>query len=125
LRQGRPLWIRLVGDQRGAELNLNQITYIDFADRRQMIPYEPFNKFIRLNLIDDVPLRYQPENKLAGPGAWQEIQVTQPNISYDTPIDLWGTGDRIKADDINQNFINITQSLYLIQVTDLQFYIND
>jgi hypothetical protein len=118
-------WVRLVGDQNGAELNLSQITYNDLADRRQMIQYEPFNKFIRLNFGNVVPLCYQPENILIGQGVWQEIQVTQHNITYDIPIDLWGTGDRIKADDIKQNLINIQQSLYLIQVTNLKFYIND
>ena len=118
-------WVRLVGDQNGAELTLSQITYNDIAGRRQMIPYEPFNKFIRLNISNPVPLRYQPENVLIGKEPWQEIQVTQNNISYDTPIDLWGTGDRIKADDIEQGLVNISQSLYLIQVANLQFYIND
>jgi hypothetical protein len=118
-------WVRLVSNQNGAELNLNQITYNDLAGRRQMIRYEPFNKFIRLNFGNAAPLCYQPENILIGQGPWQEIQVTQHNISCDTPVDLWGTGDRIKADDIKQNLINIHQSLYLIQVTNLKFYIND
>jgi hypothetical protein len=118
-------WVRLVGDRNGAELNLSQITYNDLADRRQVIRYEPFNKFIRLNFGNVVPLCYQPENILIGQGVWQEIQVTQHNITYDTPTDLWGTGDRIKADDIKQNLITIQQSLYLIQVINLKFYIND
>ena len=118
-------WVRLVGDQNGAELYLNQITYNDIAGRRQMMQYEPFNKFIRVNVGISVPLRYQPENVLIDKEPWQEIHVTENNISYDTPIDLWGTGDRIKADDIERGLVNIPQSLYLIQVTDLQFYIND
>jgi hypothetical protein len=118
-------WFRLVGDQNGSELYLNQITYNDLAGRRQMIRYEPFNKFIRLNLGNAVPLPYQPENILVDHEPWQEIQVTQHNINYDTPVDLWGVGDRIKADDISRGLVNISQSLYLIQVTDLQFYIND
>jgi hypothetical protein len=102
-------WVRLVGDQDGAELSLSQITYNDIADRRQMIPYEPFNKIIRVNIGNSVPLRYQPENVLIGKEPWQEIQVAQNNTSYDTPIDLWGTGDRIKADDIEQGLVNIPQ----------------
>jgi len=118
-------WVRLVGDQNGAELNLNQITYNDVAGRRQMMKYEPFNKFIRINIGNSVPLRYQPENVLVDKEPWQEIQVSQYNISYDTPIDLWGTNDRIKTDDIEQGLVDIRQSLYLIQVTDLQFYVND
>ncbi|GMO25357.1 MAG: hypothetical protein Pg6A_12690 [Termitinemataceae bacterium] len=115
----------LVGDQNGGELSLSQIRYNDLANRGQKIPYEPFNKFIRLNLGNAVPLRYQPENILLGQGVWQEINVTQHNISYDTPMDLWGAGDRIKADDITQGLVNVQQSLYLIQVINLQFYIND
>jgi len=118
-------WVRIVGDQNGAELTLNQITYNDVAGMRQMIQYEPFNKLIRLNFGNSVPLRCQPENVLIGKEPWQEIPITQNNISYDTPIDLWGTGDRIKADDIEQGLVSIQQSLYLIQVTNLQFYIND
>jgi hypothetical protein len=78
-----------------------------------------------LNLGNAVPLRYQPENVLIGQGLWQEIQVAQPNITYDTPINLWGISDRIKADDIGQGLVNISESLYLIQVTNLKFYVND
>ena len=118
-------WVRLVGDQNGAELSLSQVAYNDIAGKRQMIPYEPFNKFIRLNIGNSVPLRYQPENVLIGKELWQEIQVTQYNNSCDTPADLWGTGDRIKAEDIEQGLVNISQSLYLIQVTSLEFYISD
>jgi hypothetical protein len=118
-------WIRLVGDKDGAELTLSQIIYNDVTGKRQMIRYEPFNKFIRLNIGDPVPLLYQPENILISSEPWQEIQVTQHNITYDTPIDLWGAGDRIKAYDIEQGLLNILQSLYLIQVSNLQFYVND
>jgi hypothetical protein len=118
-------WVRLVGDQDGAELSLSQITYNDIAGKRQMIPYEPFNKYIRLSMGNPVPLRYQPENVLIGKEPWTEIQVTQSNISYDTPIDLWGTGDRIKAEDIERGLVNIPQSLYYIKVKNLQFYISN
>jgi hypothetical protein len=45
-----------------------------------MIRYEPFNKIIRLNLGNVVPLCYQPENILIGQGPWQEIQVTYLNF---------------------------------------------
>jgi hypothetical protein len=38
-------WVRLVGDSNGAELNLNQIIYQDLANRRQMVRYEPLNKY--------------------------------------------------------------------------------
>jgi hypothetical protein len=118
-------WIRLVANQNGAELSLSQITYNDLAGISQRIHFEPFNKIVRLDLGTAVPLRYQPENILISPNPWQEIQVTQNNISFDTPTDLWGTGDRIKTDDIAQGLVNITQSLYLIQVTNLQFYTNE
>ena len=118
-------WVRLVGDKGGAELSLNQITYNDIEGKRQTIPYEPFNKYIRLNIGNSVPLLYQPENILVSGESWQEIQVTQHNITCDTPIDLWGAGDRINAYDIEQGLLNIPQSLYLIQVTNLQFYVND
>ena len=62
---------------------------------------------------------------MIGKEPWQEIQVTQYNVSYDTPIDLWGTGDRIKADDIERGLVNIPQSLYCIKVKNLQFYFSD
>jgi hypothetical protein len=118
-------WVRLVGDSNGAELNLNQIIYQDLANRRQMVQYEPLNKIIRLDLGNAVPLRYQPENILIGQNLWQEIQAPNHNIIFDTPVDLWGASDRIRADDISQERITITQSLYLIQATNLKFYIND
>jgi hypothetical protein len=118
-------WVRLVGDPNGAELNLNQIIYQDLANRRQMVQYEPLNKIIQLDFGNAVPLRYQPENILIGQNLWQEIQVPNHNIIFDTPVDLWGASDRIRADDISQGLISITQSLYLIQASDLKFYIND
>ncbi|MDR2194639.1 MAG: hypothetical protein LBP19_09315 [Treponema sp.] len=118
-------WVRIVGSPKGLALNSNQIVYNDLANNRQIIQYEPFNKIIRLDLGDAVPLRYQPENVLIGQKTWQEIHIAKYNITYDTPIDLWGTGDRIKAEDIKHGLVNITQSLYLIQVTNLQFYVNN
>jgi hypothetical protein len=118
-------WVRIVGDQNGAELNLNQLRYNDLAGRMQMIQFEPFNKVISLDFDNEVPLCYQPENILIGQKFWQEIQLAQHNVTYDTPVDLWGAGDRIKATDIEQGLVNIPQSLYLIQVTNLHFYIND
>jgi len=118
-------WIRIVGDQDGAELYLDQLNYIDLEGNMKKNPFEPFNKIIRLDLGKAVPLRYQPENKLIGQKTWQEIQLAQNNINFDTPIDLWGEGDRIKATDIEQGLINISQSLYLIQVKDLNFYVNN
>jgi hypothetical protein len=118
-------WIRLVANSMGAELGLNQTTYNDLANRRQTIPYEPLNKVLRLNLGNAVPLLYQPENVLVNQNLGQEIKVTQPSITYDTPSDLWGVGDRIKASDIEQGLVKITQSLYLIQVSNMQFYTNN
>jgi len=78
-----------------------------------------------LDFGNSVPLPYQPENILIGQKTWQEMQPTQNIINYDTPNDLWGEGDRIKAADIEQGLIKITQSLYYIQVKDLKFYINN
>jgi len=118
-------WVRLVGDKNGAELDLNGIAFTDFAGIKHKIPYEPFNRIIQINLGSQVPLNYQPENVLINNSPWQEVQVAKSNISCDDPDDLWGTGDRIKASDINECRINIAQSLYLIEVTDLRFYTND
>jgi hypothetical protein len=117
-------WVRIVGRPDGSALYSNQIAYNDLANKRQEIPYEPFYKIIRLDLGDAVPLRHQPENVLIGQKTWQEISDNY-NITYDTPVDLWGMGDRIKAGDIEQGSVRITQSLYLIQVTDLRFYVNN
>jgi hypothetical protein len=118
-------WIRIVGDPRGAELNLAQTAYTDINGKRQNQLFEPFNKILRVNLGDPVPLIYQPENILIGQPPWQEIQISQFNIAYDAPADLWGIGDRISSIDIQQKNVNIIQSLYYIQVSNLHFYIND
>ena len=118
-------WFRLVGDSMGSELNLSQITYSDLANRIKSVPYEPLCKTLRMDLGNTVPLLYQPENVLINQNLGQEITNTQSNIIYDTPPDLWGIGDRINASDIEQGLIKITQSLYFIQVTNLQFYTND
>ncbi len=118
-------WIRVVGNSNGSELNFSQIKYLDTSGNIQNTSYQPFNKFIRLNLGVSVPLNYQPENVLIGQTPWQEIQVGKYNATLDTPTDLWGIGDRISADDIQQGRVIISQSLYWIQVTNLQFYVNN
>lgn len=118
-------WVRIVKDADGTELSLAQIMYDDIRGQVHRTPYEPFDKFIRMDLGQSVPLVYQPENVLVMPTRWQEIHVAQHNVILDTPPDLWGEGDRINAIDIEQGRIIISQSLYLVKVDNLQFYIND
>jgi hypothetical protein len=118
-------WIRIVGDPNGAKLDLTQIAYRDTMGQVQRTPYEPFKKFLRIDFGQSVPLNCQPENILVLPTQWQQVHISQPNISFDTPPDLWGNGDRIKALDIEQGKIIISQSLYWIKVHNLQFYVND
>jgi hypothetical protein len=118
-------WMRIVGDQPGSELSLAQTAYTDITGKTRIQPFEPFNKIVRVPLGAPAPLVYQPENILIGQTPWQEIQVTQSSISYDTPPDLWGPGDRIISTDIQERNVHILQSLYYIQVSHLQFYVND
>ncbi|MDR0606648.1 MAG: hypothetical protein LBG80_20445 [Bacteroidales bacterium] len=118
-------WVRIVGDSNGTELSLTQIAYSDTMGQVHRTPYEPFNKFLRIDLGQCVPLNYQPENILVTPTRWQQVHISEPNINLDTPPDLWGNGDRIKALDIKQGRIIISQSLYWIKVNNLQFYVND
>jgi len=118
-------WVRLVGDSDGAELNLNQIIYNDIIGGKQKTPYEPFNKFLRIDIGTAVPLKYQPENFIVNQNIWQEIQCPNYNISFDDPADLWGAGDRVLTDDIEQNRVIISQSLYIIKVTNLTFYVSE
>jgi hypothetical protein len=58
-------------------------------------------------------------------GLWEEVSNKDYRIIYDTPSDLWGEDDRIKAEDINNGTVKIEQSLYLIEVTKLKFFVND
>lgn len=119
LNTGR--WIRPVSNEQGGELSHEQAKYQN--------PYgtygvKPLQK-IRMGFSRHVPLSHQPENFLIDGNLWQQnysIGVEQLPDFLDTPVDLWGVGNRVPHVPIALGLRNISQSLYLIQAEGLDLY---
>ncbi len=117
-------WIRPVSNEQGAELSHDQAKYQN--------PYgtygvKPLQK-IRMGFSRHVPLPHQPENFLIDGNLWQQnysIGVAELPNYLDTPADLWGNGNRVQHASIILELYNITQSLYLVQVEELNLYNTD
>jgi hypothetical protein len=114
-------WVRIVGDQEGSALTLAQLKYKNLDGILQNNDFEPFNKFVRIDLGDPVPKKYQPENVLIGQTIWQEVKA-EYILNYDSPLDLWGVGNSISSAHIEDGLTVIKQSLYIIQVKEVEFY---
>jgi len=112
-------WIRPVSDMEGAELSDQQCLYENPHGRFKVKPLQK----IEMNLSRPAPLISQPENHLISDQVWQQryrIEENEVSNYLDTPESLWGTGNKVIYAQIKSRAINIRQSLYLIQVSDLQ-----
>ena len=116
-------WIRPVANANGAELSHDQAKYEN--------PYGKFNvkpkQKIEISLESHVPLPNQPDNYLIDNIRWQQKYVIEDHelSNYlDSPNDLWGQGDRVPFSVIENEEIIVTQSLYLVQVENLELYMN-
>jgi hypothetical protein len=117
-------WIRPVSNANGAELSHEQAKYQN--------PYGTFGvkplQKIRMGFTQYVPLPHQPENHLIDGNLWQQnYSINEADLvaHLDTPDNLWGQGNRVQHSQITMGLYNIDQSLYLVQVDNLNLYTND
>lgn len=117
-------WIRPVSNLQGGELSHQQAKiqnpYGTFSVR-------PLQK-ARIGIAQHAPLPHQPENYLIDGTVWVQnysIDAGQLNTLLDTPVDLWGDGNRVDHASITAGFYQVPQSLYLVQVDSLRLYYTD
>jgi hypothetical protein len=115
-------WIRIVASPAGGALTWAQKAILDQSGT---ISHEPLWKTLDIQPGSHVPLNYQPENYLIAEVPWHEVTIPNINITYDNPPDLWGDGDRIHKNLILTGNIIIKQSLYFVQVNNLDLYKNN
>lgn len=116
-------WVRPVSDSDGKELTHTQ------AKCRN--PHGTFNvkplQKVTIGLSGHVPLINQPENYLIDDSVWQQNYTLDHHhiINYlDHPSDLWGQDDRVRYELIKSGQLVISQSLYLVQVSNLSLYVS-
>lgn len=112
-------WVRPVSDIHGAELSDTQCLYENPHGRFKVKPLQK----IEMNLTQHAPLINQPENYVSSDQIWQQryrIKDAEITNYLDAPDTLWGTENRVNYAQIEANIVNIEQSLYLVQVSDLQ-----
>lgn len=114
-------WVRPVSNANGAELSHEQTKYQN--------PYGTFGvkplQKIRMGFSQHVPLPHQPENYLIDCKLWsQNYSIGEAELvgHLDTPDDLWGHNNRIQHSLITMGLYNIDQSLYLVQVDNINLY---
>jgi len=111
-------WIRPVSSGDGG-LNKAQCTVSGGKD-----PVRPLQK-IKIDVGSYCPLINQPENWLIGKDKWEHIgEITPEEIGpyLDSPSSLWGAGDKVPYAEIEAGNMTIKQSLYLVEVSELQLY---
>ncbi len=118
-------WIRPVSNQEGAALSEKQCLYEN--------PYGKFTKVkplqkIEMTLSGPAPLPNQPENYLVSDRIWRQhykIQGDEIQNYLDRPNSLWGESNKVNYAKIENGEIHISQSLYLVQITNLQLRNDD
>lgn len=109
-------WIRFVGDVGGKELSKEQIKYKNSYGEYPATVL----KILKIEVTLNCPLPHQPENYLVAEAIWEQVAPFKfdeiPSNFLDSPLDLWGTTDRVDHNDIEQEKITISQSLYLVKV---------
>ena len=116
-------WIRPVSNIDGGELNDDQVKYHNNYGTYHVKTLQK----IEMQLLDRAPLQNQPENYLISNNPWQQrynINITDLYHYLDRPYNLWGEGSYISYEYIESGWINIDQSLYLVNVEDLELYRN-
>jgi len=117
-------WIRPVSDSTGAELTSVQASC---RNPHGLFGVKPKQK-VAIGISQHSPLVNQPENYVVDNTEWLQNYNIDDNqlLNYlDTPSDLWGADDRVPYEQIVYGSIPISQSLYLVQVDDLQLYVKD
>lgn len=119
---GDKRWIRLVADERGAELGHEEAKCTNPFGRYSVKPLQK----IEMDIIEHVPLVHQPENYVSDGGWVQRYKIEHNDlVSYlDCPETLWGLENRISAVDILIGHVVIDQSLYLVKVENLELLVD-
>lgn len=117
-------WIRPVSNQQGAELSNEQA---QCQNPYGVFPVKPLQK-VRMGFVENVPLLHQPENYLIDGNRWQQhYSVSLDHLAnyVDNPQDLWGRESRVVYATISDGTYVVPQSLYLVQVQNLNLYYTD
>ena len=117
-------WIRPVADNNSKELDHEQAKYRNPYGRYLVKPLQK----IQMEFSSHVPLAHQPENYLISDKEWiQNYNITIQEIPnyLDDPKTLWGNGHAVDSYVITSGIQNINQSLYLIEVQNLNLFLND
>lgn len=120
-------WIRPVGDANGCALNNSQIqvTNPKFQGSYSVKPLQKIN----MRFLGENPLINQPENRMIdNTWTWTQsykIHPSQLNSYLDNPEDIWNTGDNLPYSRIQNGQIIISNSLYLVKVSDLNLYYDE
>ncbi len=117
-------WIRPVSNLQGGELSHQQAR---IQNPHGTFSVKPLQK-ARIGIAQHAPLPHQPENYLIDGTVWVQnysFDAGQLNTLLDTPVDLWGDGNRVVHALITAGFYQVPQSLYLVQVENLRLYYTD
>ncbi|QCR85934.1 hypothetical protein FEF33_08475 [Moraxella osloensis] len=118
-------WIRLVSNERGAELDNSQVRV---ATPRGNFPVFTLEQ-VYVNILQRVPLINQPENCLLDiHTVWQRngrLYTNNLGNYLDNPLHLWGEGDRLSYSQMQNGQIVIQNSLFLVQVRNLALFTRD
>lgn len=112
-------WIRPVSNDEGGEIS-NEQTIKASGYRLKILDK------VKVDLSHYAPLDHQTENHVINETQWVDnffIKKHQIEDYLDTPDNLWGAGDRVSHDDIVNNQ-EITNSLYLVKVDELELFKN-
>lgn len=116
-------WYRPVSNLNGAELNHNQVMYRNIHGTYSVKPLQK----IQMSFLQHAPLIHQPDNYLIDGSMWQQkykINLDELDNYFDRPDNIWGRENRVNYELIRSEDISIEQSLYLIQVENLNMYYN-
>ena len=103
-------WIRVVGDSSGRELHNINISPLSIVDME----------------LEPAPLKHQPDNYVLK--SWNivgEADISQLPPYLDSPNDLWGIGNSVFYQYIQDELVSISQSLYIVPVKNIQLYWKD
>lgn len=121
-------WIRAVADENGSALSKEKCkcTYND-RQKQGKPPYDSnILQRVEIEFLQHAPLKNQPENYIVSGAVWLQkykIELNELRNYLDTPEMLWDEGDRITYSLIENNTVLITQSLHLVEVSQLNLYV--
>ena len=123
-------WVRPVSDDLGSALSNQQVKCRNIYGT---FPVKLLQK-VKVKLLRHSPLVNQPENYVVSSEIWDQcynLNENALNEYLDYPQIIWNTNcnssnglnDRVTFEKIQEGIISITQSLYLIQPSDLKYII--